>query len=321
MAAPGSEQALIGIAKWAGRDEWADERRQIVDAHLEPLLEATGESVEDLVDLLGDLLTPVFRCAFEDFLVCDFGPEQHNIVSDYLARRGFKQSTPAKRYLRALQHSVMSVYEVMATTPGSLVVRDLVRPGDPVQVEEKPGARGLAPTDHVAARLLTVNGRTFMSAAVLPLPADEAVSVAEQVRELCRKFRHELGQAAEAEGVAVAELEALVALDDVALGEMAPLFSHVWMAHTLTQMVGPLLAEMGVDQADLAVDPQAAALATPVAELGDRSPEQAVRSKNGRWQVAQWLKYREARSGEDAGGAADADLDWMWSKLRIEHLR
>lgn len=322
MGAPGSDKALIGIVKWAGRDEWAEERRQILDAHLEPLLNATGESIEDLADLLGDLLTPIFRSAFEDFLCCDFGPDQHNIVSEYLARRGFKESMPAKRYLVALQGSVMSVYEVMASTPGShLVVRDLVRGGEPVQVEEKSGSRGLAPSDHIAARLLKVNGRTFMSGAVLPLPADEAVELAEQARDLCQKFRHELRQAAEDEGIAAAELEAMVALDDVALGEMAPLFSHVWMGHTLAQMAGPLLAEMNIDQADLAVDPQAAALATPVAELGGRSPQAAVRSKTGRWQVAQWLKYREAQSGEGAGGAADADLDWMWSKLRIEHLR
>lgn len=321
MGAPGSDKALFGIAKWAGREEWADERRQILEAHFEPLLDATGESVEDLADLLGDLLTPVFRSAFEDFLVCDFGPDQHNIVSDYLARRGFKESTPTKRYLLALQDSVMSVYEVAAAAPGSLVLRDLIRSGEPVRVEEKPGSRSLALSDHVAARLVEINGRTFLTGAVLPLPADEAATLAEQARDLCRKFRREFGQVAEAEGIAAAEIEAMVALDDVALGEMAPLFSHVWLAHALAETLGPLLAEMGIDQAGQLVDPQAAALTTPRPELGGRSPQAAVRSKAGRWQVAQWLKYREARGDEDAGGGAGADVDWMWSKLNIEHLR
>jgi len=322
MGAPGSEKAVLRIAKWARRDEWAEARRQVLEAHLEPLLEASGQSVDELSDLLGDFLTPLLGCAFEDFLCCDFGPEQRNIVNDYLARRGFKENAPGRRYLRALQRSVMSVYEVVATTPGSrLVMRDLVRPGEPVEVEEKLGSRSLAPSDHVAARLLVINGRTFMAGGALPLPAAEAAELAEEIRGLTEKFRRELQDSAEAESVALAELEAKVALDDVALGEFAPVFSHVWLGHALERAFGPLLAQMGDDQADQLAEPQAAALATPVAELGGRSPQAAVRSKAGRWQVAQWLKYLEARGDEDAAGETAADLDWMWSRLRLEHLR
>ncbi len=55
-------------------------------------------------------------------------------------------------------------------------------------------------------------------------------------------------------------------------------------------------------------------------ELGDRSPRQAARSREGRRQVAQWLKYRDAVA-RDGADMPPPDLGWMWQALRIEHLR
>jgi hypothetical protein len=65
------------------------------------------------------------------------------------------------------------------------------------------------------------------------------------------------------------------------------------------------------------------ALKSPVPVLGDRSPKQAVRSKAGRRQVVEWLKYLENQSAHrgEASGEPRYDFTWMWEALGIADLR
>ena len=52
--------------------------------------------------------TTLWGCAFEDFLTRRFEPDGRNPVETYLKRRGWKESAAARRYMTALQTSVMS---------------------------------------------------------------------------------------------------------------------------------------------------------------------------------------------------------------------
>ncbi len=142
MSAPGSDRAIVSIAKWARRDEWCERLDWIIDAHFGPILAAINLPVEDLPEILSEGFSALFGCVLEDFLTCGFGPDQHSIVDDYLKRRGFREPAPVRSYLRALRRSVMSAYQVEATAPGShIVLRDLIRNGDPIRVEDKLGAQ------------------------------------------------------------------------------------------------------------------------------------------------------------------------------------
>jgi hypothetical protein len=326
MSAPGSDRAIASITKWAGREEWRERLELIIDAHFGPVLAAVDLPAEDLPEKLGEAFPALFGCVLEDFLTCDFGPDQRSIVEDYLKRRGFKERAPVKSYLRALQRSVMSAYEVVATAPGShLVLRDLIRDGEPIRVEDKAAAHGLTPADHLAARLLPINGKTYLSSGVLCLPAGRARELVKDLRRLRRKVRRGITREVERRGIAVADLEAFIALDDVILGEFAPIFTHVWLTAALEELLGVVLTDAGSPLAapDGEMDPAEALLTSPLPVLGGKSPKQAVRSRDGRRRVAQWLKYQEARSHGEAPSdfAAMADLSWMWQALRIEHLR
>jgi len=328
MSAPGSDRAILSITKWARRDEWRERLELIIDAHFGPVLAAVDLPAEDLPETLGEAFPALFGSVLEDFLTCDFGPDQRSVVEDYLKRRGFKERAPVKSYLRALQRSVMSAYQVVATAPGShVVLRDLIRDGDPIRVEDKPNAHSLAAADHVAARLLPINGKTYLSSGVLCLPSDRARKLVEDIRRLRRKFRRGMTREVEQRGIAVADIEAIIPLDDVMLGELAPIFTQVWLTGTLEQLLGVVLTDAGSPLAapDGEVDPAEALLHSPLPVLGGRSPKQAVRSRDGRRRVAQWLKYEEARSHDEAPGElaamAGADLSWLWQALGIEHLR
>jgi hypothetical protein len=332
MSAPGGDRAIVSITKWARRDEWCERLELIIDAHFGPILAAIDLPVEDLPEILGEGFSALFGCVLEDFVSCDFGPDQRSIVDDYLKRRGFREPAPVKSYLRALRRSVMSAYQVVATAPGShIVLRDLIRDGEPIRVEDRLGAQSLAPGDHVAARLLPINGKIYPSAGVLCLPADRAPQLVKDIRRLCRKVRRGIAREAKQRGIAFADLEAVIALDDVTLGELAPIFTQVWLTAALEQLLDVVLTDKDLAGAAREEDAAEDLLTIPVPALGGKSPRQAARSRDGRRRVAQWLKYQEARSPGQAGSelAAPAhsdldcprDLSWMWQALKIEHLR
>lgn len=67
-----------------------------------------------------------------------------------------------------------------------------------------------------------------------------------------------------------------------------------------------------------------ALLEEPVPMLGDKTPRQCARSKAGREQLADWLKYLENLSGRQAGTddpMATYDFSWIWHELGVEDLR
>lgn len=62
----------------------------------------------------------------------------------------------------------------------------------------------------------------------------------------------------------------------------------------------------------------------PVGMLGDIAPRAAIRTKNGREKVAEWLKYLENRSASSQNPQdpmATYDFGWMWRELNVENLR
>ena len=113
----------------------------------------------------------------EDFFTTRLGEHgELNVIDDYLKRRGWRESVPARRYLEALRDSTVSLYEVVDVVPGRhMTVRDLIIGGDAVRVEHKLGSEGAAPWDRLAARVVAVHGKNRFTGAVL-------------------RFRHELSR-------------------------------------------------------------------------------------------------------------------------------
>ena len=64
-------------------------------------------------------------------------------------------------------------------------------------------------------------------------------------------------------------------------------------------------------------------ISQPLPILGGKSPMQAVRSKTGRQQVAQWLKGMENSTARltKRQGIPPYDSSWMWEALKITDLR
>jgi hypothetical protein len=104
--------------------------------------------------------------AFEDFLGRRF--EGHNFVDEYLRRRGWNESAPAKSYMRGLRDSTMTLYEASAIVPGqSFLARDLIRGGEPALISERTATRTLKEWDRIAARVV-MHHKRVLAGGVLP---------------------------------------------------------------------------------------------------------------------------------------------------------
>jgi hypothetical protein len=240
MGALGSDKAIAAIMKWSERDDWRERHITVFGDHVGPVLDDFEMTIEEVIDVLepGGFMQ-LFGCAFEDFVTCDFAPDERNVVDDYLKRRGWKDSAPVKTYLRSLRSSVMSAYEVVDTAPGShFVVRDLIRGGEPIRVEDKLGSQDLVQWDRMAARLLEIKGRTYMSGGALRLTFDDAAEIVDEIAKLEKKLLNKVKRSLKQEGITEVDVGQLPAADAI-LGEMAPLFSQTW----LTTMLERLLEE------------------------------------------------------------------------------
>jgi len=179
MRIPGADEALEHLARWAGRGRWKEESMRAIAAHFEPVCAKSGISEDELAEALGEFHYEMVEvCAFEDFCSRRPASRRSNVIDDYLDQRGWKESIQARDYLRALRGSVMSLYEVVEVKAGrGLVLRDLVRGGEPVEVDDQLGSQSAARWDRIAARVLSIGGRHYLSGAVLNFEQEPAEAV------------------------------------------------------------------------------------------------------------------------------------------------
>jgi hypothetical protein len=239
MKASGHDKAIAAMIKWARRDEWRDRLDAVIADHLEPVCAEFAVDLNDLPEILGpDAYTQLFACVFEDFLTCDFEPAEQNIIEDYLQRRGWKDPVPVKHYLQALRGSIMSLYEVVGSEPGShFLAQDLIRGGEPLRIDDKLGSQSVGQWDRLAARMLPIGTKTEMAGGVLLLSFDDAGAILEEISALKVDFSRRLSRRAKRAGVLPGVLEG-PPVDDAVLGEMAPLFTRTWLATALRQIQG-----------------------------------------------------------------------------------
>jgi hypothetical protein len=237
-----SSKSLSGLMKWLNHDDWEDAFFAVLDQHFKAC-KAHGLDASELERLLGDAgFANLWGSAFEDFLTRR-DAEGRNIVDDYLKRRGWKESATHKRYMLALQHSVMSLYEVSGIVPGvSFLVRDLVRGGEPVQVHERSGSKALREWDRIGARLIEIGGMTEMAGGVLAFDRETADELLASLKEVMGKLPSQRNQLAEEIGVDGDDPALLEELSENGLLQAAaPLFSGFWLLAFLDEVLDPQL--------------------------------------------------------------------------------
>jgi hypothetical protein len=235
MRASAHDKAIAAVMKWAQRDEWRDRLDTIIADHLEPAFDEFDLDPDELPDLLGpNAYAQLIGCAFEDFLTCDFEPDS----------RGWKEPVPVKQYLEALRRSVMSLYEVVDTTPGRhFMAKDLIRGGDPVQVRDKLASQSVAQWDRLAARMLPIGNEVHMAGGVLPLSFEDSSALLDEFAQAQKSFIRSVKSRAKRAGVPVGDVDQYP-VEEAILGEMAPLFTQAWLAGVLRRALGQSMPKL-----------------------------------------------------------------------------
>ena len=174
-----TSQSIQGLIKWSQREGWRDNFEAALQRHVGPACHSAGIGLDELAGIIGDhWMSTLWGCAFDDLVSA--GRAERNVADDYLKRRGWKESAGTRAYIEALRRSSMSLYEVSDVVGGvSFLARDLVRGGDPVRVFERSATRSLSQWDRIAARVVTVLGKTQITGSVLPFShqlAEEALA-------------------------------------------------------------------------------------------------------------------------------------------------
>ena len=227
---------LSNLIEELSREDWQPLLEQVMDEHFGPAMEAFDLEFEEIDDRLGGNWTgTLWGCAFEDFLTRRFAPDGRNPVEAYLERRGSKESAALRRYMTALQTSIMSLYEVSDITPGqSLRARDLIRGGEPVLVRERSATQSLRPWDRIAARIVPNGDRLVLGGGLLVFTREGSELLDAGLREglgrMKRLRRPPRGRRADTTRWAGTD-------DD--LRRAAPLFTTAWLLDAIPRAVRP----------------------------------------------------------------------------------
>ncbi len=212
---------LSRLIKFAMREPWLEEMQAVLSEHLGEALDQFDLEVDALGDVVGEHYVPtLFGCALEDLMTRKIEPDNRNLVDIYIKKRGLTETTPVKDYMRALQASVCSLYEVSEITPGaSFLARDLVRGGDPILVSEKSATKRFQAWDRICARIVPYKSGHVLSGAVLPFSLDASDVVLQALREVGGKKRK----------------KGPISIDDEQLALLAPLFTTAWLLDVLSK--------------------------------------------------------------------------------------
>ena len=163
-------RSLAGLSNFTSREPWCDCLADLNEDHLGAFLETSGMDADGLLNFLGgDGSTLLFASIMDDFMTQRFDVAGGNVVDVYLKRRGWKETARSRAYLKAVRWSVMSLYEITDGVSGrTLMLRDLIRGGEPVAVSEERGGQAADDRCAIAARVVSVRDKHLLANGVLP---------------------------------------------------------------------------------------------------------------------------------------------------------
>jgi hypothetical protein len=237
LAAP---HKLDGLIAWTRREEWREALARCLDRHTAKVCAAAGIDPVEIEDLLGAYAaSTVWGAAFEDLLATDL-PDGRNLADEYLRRRGWKESAATRDYIAGLRRSVISLYEVSGLVPGeSMLLRDLIRGGEPIRVMEKSGSRGLRQWDRIATRVIKLRETAVISGTLMVFDQATSEALLVSLRRVRTRAPREVADAARELGIATdAEVLAKLLTPDLLLAGAAFMVTGYWLDAALKAAQG-----------------------------------------------------------------------------------
>ena len=229
--------------KWSEKPQWVNFLHLTYGDHLDIPIETLDLEEDEIFDHLGKLNTSMLNFAiFEDFFASWFGENgELNVVNDYLKRRGKRESIAVRHYLKKLRDSTVSLYEIIELNPErNMTVRDLLRDGRTLTIQERLGSENSAIWDCIAARVVSVNGKNYFTIPIMHLSrhiAQELVSIVDTMikefkKDMLKDLRKQYGKSS-----AIPPVSREMVLETL---PCAQILTHAWMIDTVVKSQAPL---------------------------------------------------------------------------------
>ncbi|MCA3452514.1 MAG: hypothetical protein INF92_19555 [Rhodobacter sp.] len=237
---------ISGLIAWVHRDEWRGPMQETLSRHTAQACLDADVDLVDIKSIVGDhAVSTVWGASFEDLLATNM-PDGRNLADEYLKRRGWKESASTREYIAGLRHSVMSLYEVSGLVPGeSMLLRDLIRGGEPVRVMEKSGSQGLRQWDRIATRVIPLRDRSVISGTLMRLDHEASDILKERLAKIARKRVRQTKSEARGQDSRTDQQATIVgSATDQLLSIAAFMFTNLWLSDELNAAQGNQFPEL-----------------------------------------------------------------------------
>ncbi|MCA3154440.1 MAG: hypothetical protein ING30_05300 [Burkholderiales bacterium] len=237
---------LSGLIAWVYRDEWRGPMQETLSRHTAQACLDAEVDLADIKSIVGDhAVSTVWGASFEDLLATNM-PDGRNLADEYLKRRGWKESASTREYIVGLRHSVMSLYEVSGLVPGeSMLLRDLIRGGEPVRVMEKSGSQGLRQWDRIATRVIPLRDKSVISGTLMRLDHEASDILKKRLAKIARKrVRQTKSEARGDDGGTDQQTPGVESAVDQLLSMAAFMFTNLWLSDELHAAQGNQFPEL-----------------------------------------------------------------------------
>lgn len=214
--------------------------QEALSRHADQACLDAGVELADIKTLVGDhAVSTVWGASFEDLLATNM-PDGRNLADEYLKRRGWKESASTREYIAGLRHSVMSLYEVSGLIPGeSMLLRDLIRGGEPIRVMEKSGSQGLRQWDRIATRVIPLRDRSVISGTLMRLDHEASDILEKRLAKIARKGVRQTKREAQGQDSGTDQKTiAVQSATDQLLNMAAFMFTNLWLSDELKAAQG-----------------------------------------------------------------------------------
>ncbi len=130
-------------------------------------------------------LSMLFRFVFEEFATCLRDDSEKTFIEDYLKRRGWRETSRARDYLRKFNDSELLIWSVVNVEQEEYVdLRLYNKPkSKEIRVHEKLGSRNLNIHDILIARVIELDNQRIFTSSVLQVPP-ETMNVFDSLNEI-----------------------------------------------------------------------------------------------------------------------------------------
>jgi hypothetical protein len=183
--------ALIAFGDWLGESDWIADYLEFELEFDEFFDELTQRSFSECLERLDESRTQTLNTVLlESFLALDDAGE---ILKDFRQSGHVELTQGQLAYLRAIWRSTPSIYEVLESVGGShLILKDMIRGGEPIQVRERSASQTLAQWDLLLTRVITVKGVTQISGGTLTVPRERWPLLSSEIERQVKALTREL---------------------------------------------------------------------------------------------------------------------------------